>query len=186
MDLRGHGGSGGTFGFNLHEWQDIAAVARDLVEKDGFGRVDLFGFSLGASAAITAAARAPEIPWGRLLLVSPVADFAMIRPRLNPLTMTRHISFAQAFRRPRFDWGFPFHEKIRACEEIGKLRVPVTIVHVRRDWLVHHRHAESLYERAREPKRLALLDIPGRWHADRIFTSAPEAIEPLLREFLDN
>jgi hypothetical protein len=50
--------------------------------------------------------------------------------------------------------------------------------------LIHHRHAESLFSSAREPKRLALLDIPGRWHADRILTSAPEAIEPVLREFL--
>lgn len=184
MDLRGHGDSGGTFGFNLHEWRDVAAVARDLVAQKGFSRVDLLGFSLGASVAVTAAARADDIPWGTLLLISPVADFAMIRPRLNPLTVRRHLSLSQAFRRPRFDWGFAFREKIRAIEEIGKVRVPVTLVHVHRDWLVHHRHAETLYSRAREPKRLVLLDIPGRWHADRILTSAPEAIEPLLHEFL--
>ncbi|HSN69350.1 MAG TPA: alpha/beta fold hydrolase [Thermoanaerobaculia bacterium] len=184
MDLRGHGDSGGTFGFNLHEWRDVAAVARDLVETDGFRRIDLLGFSLGASIAVTAAAREPAIPWGELLLISPVSDFARIRPRLNPLTMRRHIAFSQAFRRPRFDWGFPFREKIRAADEIGKVTVPVTIVHVRRDWLVHHAHSETLYARAREPKRLALLDVPGRWHADRILTSAPDAIEPVLREFL--
>lgn len=184
MDLRGHGESGGTFGFNLHEWRDVAAVARDLVERDGATRVDLLGFSLGASVAVTAAARAEGIPWGSLLLVSPVADVAKVRPLLNPLTMRRHISFSQAFHRPRFDWGFAFHEKIRAMEEIGKLRFPVTIVHVRRDWLVHHRHAETLFSRAREPKHLALLEIPGRWHADRILTSAPDAIAPILQEFL--
>ncbi len=184
MDLRGHGESGGTFGFNLHEWRDVAAVARDLVARGGFSRVDLVGFSLGASVAVTAAARATDLPWGALLLVSPVADFSLIRPHVNPFTMRRHLSLSQAFRRPRFDWGFAFREKIRAVEEIGKLSIPVTIVHVRRDWLVHHRHAETLYSRAREPKRLALLDIPGRWHADRILTSAPEAIEPVLEEFL--
>lgn len=183
MDLRGHGESGGTFGFNLHEWRDVAAVGRDLKAR-GFSRIDLLGFSMGASIAVTAAARAPDLPWGSLLLISPVADFALIRPRVNPFTMHRHLALAQAFRRPRFDWGFAFREKIRAVEEIGNLRCPVTIVHVRRDWLIHHRHAESLYSRAREPKRLALLEIPGRWHADRILTSAPGSIEPILAEFL--
>ncbi len=183
MDLRGHGESEGTFGFNLHEWRDVAAIAGDLAGQ-GFSRIDLLGFSLGASIAITAAARARDLPWGALFVISPVADFARIRPRLNPFTMHRHLAFAQAFRRPRFDWGFAFREKIRAAEEIGRLSVPVTIVHVRRDWLIHHRHAETLFARARDPKRLALLDIPGRWHADRILTSAPKAIEPILAEFL--
>ncbi|HEY0590768.1 MAG TPA: alpha/beta fold hydrolase [Thermoanaerobaculia bacterium] len=183
MDLRGHGESGGTFGFNLHEWRDVVAVARDLAGR-GFRRIDLLGFSLGASIAVTAAVRGDGVPWGSLLLISPVADFALIRPRLNPFTMHRHLAFRQAFRRPRFDWSFAFREKIRAVDEIGKLTIPVTIVHVRRDWLIHHRHAETLFSRAREPKRLALLDIPGRWHADRILTSAPKAIDPILDEFL--
>src|SRR5437016_1620395 len=31
MDPRGHGESGGTYGFNLHEHRDTAAVANDLM-----------------------------------------------------------------------------------------------------------------------------------------------------------
>jgi predicted alpha/beta hydrolase len=32
-DLRGHGESGGVFGFNLNEHNDVAAVANDLIER---------------------------------------------------------------------------------------------------------------------------------------------------------
>ena len=184
VDPRGHGDSGGTYGFNLHEHHDIAAVATDLQEAGGVDRIVLIGFSYGGSIAVSTAARHPELPFRALLLVSPVADFSMIAPRINPLTLHRHIAFSQALRRPRFEWRFRRCNKLRALDDIAAVRLPLCLIHVKNDWLVGHRHSVALYDAANEPKELHVIDIPGNYHADRIFSAASESIEPLFADFL--
>ncbi|MGH9456480.1 MAG: alpha/beta fold hydrolase [Thermoanaerobaculia bacterium] len=181
LDLRGHGDSGGRFTFGEREWEDVAAVAEELVRR-GWTSIDVIGFSLGGAAAVSAVARRPDLPWRSLLLVSAVADLALVRPRLNPFTAHRHLTFSQAFRAPRIDWRSLRRPRPRAVDDIANVSVPVTVVHVIDDWLVHHSHGEALHAHARDPKRMVLLEIPGRWHADRILTAAAEAIDPLLDE----
>ena len=183
-DPRGHGDSGGTYGFNLHEHHDVAAVAADLYDGGAVDRIVLIGFSYGGAIAISTAARHPELPFGALLLVSPVADFSMIAPRINPLTLHRHIAFSQALRRPRFDWRVRRSNKLRALDDIAAVHLPLCLVHVKNDWLVGHRHSVALYDAANEPKELHVIDIPGNYHADRIFSAASESIEPLFADFL--
>ena len=184
LDPRGHGESGGTYGFNLHEHHDVAAVAADLRATLAVDRIVLVGFSYGGAIAISTAAHHPELPLGALFLVSPVADFSMIAPRINPLTIHRHIAFSQALRRPRFDWRVRRSTKLRALDDIAAVHLPLCLVHVKNDWLVSHRHSVALYEAANEPKELHVIDIPGNYHADRIFSEASESIEPLVADFL--
>lgn len=182
-DPRGHGESGGTYGFNLYEHYDVAAVAKDLLNRLPVESVTLIGFSYGGSVAISAAAR-HELPINSLLLISPVADFTMISPRINPFTIHRHIAFSQALRRPRFEWRIRRAPKLRALDDIGKVHAPLCFIHVRNDWLVGHKHSVALYEAANEPKELHVMDIFGNYHADRIFAVASEAIEPIVVDFL--
>jgi len=163
MDPRGHGESGGTYGFNLHEHHDTAAVAEDLLKKL---RID------------------SVLPITSVLLISPVADFAMIMPRINPFTIHRHIAFSQAFRHPRFEWRVRKSTKLRALDDIRDVRSPLCFIHVKNDWLVGHTHSVALYEAANEPKELHVFDIPGNYHADRIFSVARDAVEPVLFDFL--
>lgn len=184
LDLRGHGDSGGRFGFNAREHLDVLTAAEWLVAERGIRTIRLIGFSLGGSVAVTAAALHPEIPWHSLLLISAVSRFRAVRPLLNPLTARRHVAVSQIAVTPRFHWGFVGSRKEVARTRIAALTVPVTIVHVRNDWLVPDRNARELFEAAHEPKALHILEVPGRWHADRIFTEAPEAIEPILARFL--
>ena len=185
VDVRGHGESGGTYGFNLHEHEDVAAVCRDLLQSDpAIASLSLIGLSYGGAIAISTAAR-HDLPISSLLLISPVADFALIAPRLNLFTFHRHIAISQALKRPRFVWNMRRAAKLRPLEEIRAIRVPTCFVHVREDWLIGHRHSEILYEAAREPKELHVLDVPGNYHADRIFSVAPERTEPIMRDFLD-
>jgi pimeloyl-ACP methyl ester carboxylesterase len=183
IDLRGHGDSGGTYGFNLDEHYDVAAVAEDLLQRTAGESVTLIGFSVGAAIAISTAAR-HRLPIASLLLISPVADFRRVVPRINPLTMHRHIAFSQALRRPRFDWRFARSPKIRGVDDIPEVKVPVSFIHVKNDWLVDHAHSLLLYEKANEPKELHIIDIPGNYHADRIFSQAGDEIEPLVSDFL--
>jgi len=184
MDTRGHGESEGTYGFNLHEHHDVAAVAQDLLARcPSLSTISLIGFSYGGAIAVSAVAR-HELPVSSLLLISPVADFKMITPRLNPFTIHRHIAFTQALKRPRFAWTARHTTKIRALDDIGSVHVPVCFIHVKNDWLVGHRHSVALYEAAHEPKELHILDIEGNYHADRIFSVASDSIEPIVTDFL--
>jgi pimeloyl-ACP methyl ester carboxylesterase len=183
VDPRGHGESEGTYGFNLHEHHDIAAVASDVLAKLPIDSISLAGFSYGGSIAISTAAR-HQLPINALLLISPVADFAMISPRINPFTIHRHIAFSQALRRPHFEWWMRRTPKLRALDDMPNAHAPSCFIHVRNDWLISHRHSVALYEAANEPKELHLMDIPGNYHADRIFSVAAESIEPIFFEFL--
>ena len=184
VDVRGHGDSEGTYGFNLNEHYDVAAVAKHLLaETATINTLTLIGFSYGGAIAISTVAR-HQLPVSSLLLISPVADFKMIAPRLNPFTIHRHIAFSQALKRPRFTWTIRRAAKLRALDDIGQVRVPVCFIHVKNDWLVGHRHSVALYESANEPKELHLLDIEGNYHADRIFHAASGSVEPIVREFL--
>lgn len=184
MDCRGHGESGGVFGFNLHEHYDVAAVAGDLLARTPTaGPVTLIGFSYGGAIAVSTIAR-HQIPVAAALLISPVADFGMIAPRINPLTIHKHIAFGQALRRPRFTWRMRRAAKLRALDDIASVHVPVCFVHVKDDWLIGHRHSLALYEAANEPKELHVLDIEGNYHADRIFGIAGDVIEPIVTSFL--
>ncbi|HKR65540.1 MAG TPA: alpha/beta fold hydrolase, partial [Thermoanaerobaculia bacterium] len=185
IDVRGHGDSGGTYGFNLHEHHDVAAVSHDLMARVGTtSSLTFVGFSYGGSIAISAAAR-HELPIGSMLLISAVADFEMIAPRVNPFTLHRHVAFfSQALRKPRFSWAMRKSSKIRALDDMRDVHVPLCFIHVKNDWLIGHRHSVELYEAANEPKELHLLDIEGNYHADRIFSVASDSIEPIVRDFL--
>lgn len=185
MDPRGHGDSEGVYGFNLHEHHDVAAVTRDLLARHpSISSVTLVGFSYGGAIAVSTIARHPDLPVRSLLLVSSVADFSMITPRLNPFTMHRHIAVSQALRTPRFTWNIRKSAKLSAREDIANVHVPVCLIHVKNDWLIAHRNSVALYDAANEPKELHLLDIAGNYHADRIFNVAADSIEPIVRAFL--
>jgi pimeloyl-ACP methyl ester carboxylesterase len=184
VDVRGHGDSGGTYGFNCNEHYDVAAVAHDLLARmPHIESLTLIGLSYGGAIAISTAAR-HSLPIASLLLISPVADFAMIAPKINPFTMHRHIAFSQALKRPRFDWRLRRGPKIRAVDDIADVHVPVAFVHVKNDWLIAHQHSIALYEQASEPKELHIIDVEGNYHADRIFSMAAERVAPIVRGFL--
>jgi uncharacterized protein len=182
-DPRGHGDSGGTYGFNLHEHHDTAVVAEDLLRRLPIESITIVALSYGASVAISSAAR-HKLPIASLLLISAVADFSKIMPRFNPFTLHRHIALSQALKRPRFDWRFRSSPKLRAIDDVRDVHAPICLIHVKNDWLIGHDHSLALYEAANEPKELHVIDIPGNYHADRIFSVAASEIDPVFGEFL--
>jgi alpha-beta hydrolase superfamily lysophospholipase len=179
IDPRGHGDSEGTYGFNLNEHHDVAAVIEDI-QADS---IALVGLSYGGAIAITTAAR-HDIHTAAIALISPVADFSMIVPRINPFTLHRHIAPSQVLHTPRFDWHLKRSPKLSALEDVRDVHAPLCFIHVKNDWLIGHKHSTALFEQANEPKELHIIDIPGNYHADRIFSVAGEQIEPIMRNFL--
>ena len=184
VDVRGHGDSEGLYGFNFNEHYDVAAVANDLLARTPTEHITIIGLSYGGAISISTAAR-HRFPLASLFLISPVADFAMIAPRINPFTIHRHIAFSQALKKPRFNWQVRRCTKLRALDDIRDVHVPTSFVHVKNDWLVGHTHSVALYEQANEPKELHILDVAGNYHADRIFSVAATDVEPILGSFLE-
>jgi alpha-beta hydrolase superfamily lysophospholipase len=183
VDPRGHGDSDGTYGFNLHEHHDVAAVAEDMLRQLPIESITLIGLSYGGAVAVSTVAR-HDLPFASLLLISPVADFTMIVPKINLLTFHRHIAFSQALHKPRFEWRMRRSEKLRPLDDIRNVHTPLCLVHVKNDWLVSHSHSVALYEAANEPKELHIIDIEGNYHADRIFSVASAQFDPIMKEFL--
>lgn len=184
LDVRGHGESGGTYTFNREEVRDVEAVARDLPQRGEGSRCHLVGFSIGGAIATCTAARA-RVAIASLILVSPVAKFGWIRPRLKPWKSSKHLSAGQALRMPRFEWSFGWSRKECAVDSIPQVTAPTLIIHTRNDWLVHHRHGEALQAAAAGRSELHLLALDDGYHADRIFSAAPDVAEQLIFEFID-
>jgi pimeloyl-ACP methyl ester carboxylesterase len=181
LDLRGHGESGGTFEFNRLEQLDVAAAARCFVSEAALDRIVLLGFSAGGAISISAAARNPDLPIAGLILVSSVAEFRHVIPRPNPFTILRHVSLGQAFARPRFHW--PREGRLSPLEDASRLSMPTCLIHARNDWLVSHRHAETISSRVRHAE-LHILRVPGRYHADKLFEVAGDRVWPIVDEFV--
>jgi pimeloyl-ACP methyl ester carboxylesterase len=183
LDPRGHGESGGTYGFNLYEHYDTAAVAEELLRRLPIESITIVALSYGASVAISTVAH-HKLPIASLLLISAVADFSKIAPRINPFTLHRHIALSQALKTPHFDWQFMRSPKLQAIDDVRDVHVPICLIHVKNDWLIGHDHSMALYEAANEPKELHVIDIPGNYHADRIFSVAASEVDPVFAEFL--
>lgn len=65
--------------------------------------------------------------------------------------------------------------------KIGKISVPILVIHSPEDTIIPYHHGRGLFERAREPK--AFLELHGD-HNDCVFTSE-QAFREGLRKFLD-
>ena len=70
--------------------------------------------------------------------------------------------------------GNPFLPKVRPLDDVAKIAPrPILFIHGRQDWLIHPLHSAKLYRKAKEPKKLFLVDHAG--HAEKIYDSDPEA-----------
>lgn len=183
IDNRGHGESGGVYGFNHEEHRDVAAVITQLRQQYSVKAIDLIGLSMGGAISISTMARHPENPWRSLLLISAVAEFNAISPKMNLFTMHRHLALRQAFRKPRFNWKFSSSAKLRAVDDVRVVDVPLCLIHVKNDWLITHSHSEAIFAAANDPKEMHLLDVPGAFHADRIFSVAAAQAESIVFDF---
>lgn len=165
LDNRGHGDSGGTYGFNTFESDDVirtlqTAAEMGLISTPAF----LLGFSAGGAIALSTAAQGSELVRG-LVLVSSVGDFKRVFPRPNPFRLHHQLSMRASLRPPRFWW----HEASRrhALEDARRVEAPVLMIHARNDWLVHHSHSERIAERLPTRPELHIVDLV-RAHAERM------------------
>lgn len=169
MDQRGHGKSGGTFTFSSKEHEDIKTVITYL--KKTYKRIYLMGFSLGAASSIVQTAKEKNV--NGLIVISPPVSFENIENRF--LTKEALMSSIQKFGTHLFKLrvGPIFTNKIRPVDVIDQISpIPLLIIQGEKDPIIFKRHAEILYEKAKEPKRIIM--IKDGLHAEDLYRENPD------------
>jgi fermentation-respiration switch protein FrsA (DUF1100 family) len=154
VDYRGYGASEGKPS-ERELYLDGEAAYRYLVEERGIepGRIVCFGRSLGAAVALHVALDA-EV--AGLIMESPFANIPAMA-RANPV-----LRLAAALARNRFD----------SLGRVGRLQVPLLIIHGERDRVVPIAQGRAIFEAAPEPKRFHVLEQAG--HNDTYLAGGPD------------
>ncbi|MBQ5973638.1 MAG: alpha/beta hydrolase [Oscillospiraceae bacterium] len=187
IDQRAHGESEGrfnTFGdrerLDLCDWCNYVTVTRG---KDR--RILLAGISMGATAALLAAAQPGMTP----SLCGVVADCGFTSPRREIVDILRSVRF------PRFPivpagalavrlFARTDLDAFSTVEAVKKLTVPVLFVHGDEDGLVQLGNTLENFNACASPEK-ELLIVPGAGHALSYLTDTP-GTERALGAFLDS
>ncbi|MGQ9630853.1 MAG: alpha/beta hydrolase [bacterium] len=172
MDNRGHGRSGGWFTHGLVEHRDLEEVVKYARQR--YERVGIVGFSLGGMAAILEVGRLKNAD--SVVTVSAPMDFREIDYHI--LSWEALSDFPRGIwhllRLPRLNpWTVLDDSKLRPIDYIEKVS-PILIIHGTRDWVVEERHAEALYRKAKEPKKLIIVE--GGGHAEKMLLQFPDTL----------
>jgi len=178
MDFRGHGRSQGGYTFSAREAADLHAVLSWM--RGRYERIGLLGFSMGGAIAIDAASRMPYRIAG-IAAVSAPAAFEDVEFKFWTLRALRGglegLEPGAGFRP-----GNPFLRKPRAVERLASLPpIPLLFIHGTRDAIVGVGHSRRLFEAARDPKRLEIIESSG--HAEALFRRDPEPFLRLLQDW---
>ena len=159
LDYRGYGKSAGR-PTEAGLYADADAAYRHLISA-GWPpeRIVLHGESLGCAAAVDLASRQP---CGGVVLEAPFPSAREVAGRVLPLVG------------PLLIWGFDSKSKI------GRVCVPLLVLHGDRDEVIDFELGRRLFEAARQPK--SFWAVPGAGHND-IVEAAGAAYAARLRAF---
>ncbi len=176
FDTRAQGASDGAhISFGFHEALDVQAAVDRVIQRSPGEKIGVMGYSMGAVAAIRAAAQDEHIR--AVIAVSPFADFrdvvnqrlAYLRP-LAPLVVW---------------WGERMSglhlDDLRPVDEVAALSPrPILIMQAEADALLPLDSGQRLYAAAGEPKEL--WSAPGVGHAN-FRQAAPQAYRRRVLDF---
>lgn len=186
LDFRGHGDSGGGYGFGAAEYRDFHAVIEELVgEGKLYARFSVLGLSMGAAIAAQALARKPELPCRALVMISSPADLRTLRPKPWKLGAIRQARLRHMARVPRLAARQLSARKPRTDEAVASLSIPKLIITSEGDWLVDPSHGRALADAAARPVDYVHLDLPGALHADGLVKFVPVRLLRLLDRWFE-
>jgi len=159
-DSRQHGESEGyycTYGF--YEKYDVMAVIYYLrtMKKSKVGKIGVFGTSMGGAVAIQAAAIdhhiSAVVSEGSFISLKTVFVDYQKRIIKLPWHFLRNIALIQAQRMANFKARL-----VSPIDDIKRVKVPVMIVHGKKDTFIRPEYSKMLFESANKPKKLLLVD----------------------------
>jgi len=124
---------------------DAAAAYAFTAARYPAERITVWGFSLGTGVAVALAAAQPV---GKLILEAPYTSTVDVAAAMMPFLPVRWL----------------MKDQVNSEALIGRLKVPVMIMHGARDPGIPIRFGERLYALAPEPKRF--VRFPDGWHDD--------------------
>lgn len=165
MDFRGHGKSSGLFTFSAHEHLDLKAVV-DYAKKR-YVKIILLGFSIGAATTIIYTSKHKGIDG--VIAVSAPTDFDKIENHfLKKEAVVPAMEKFELGKSPTLRPGNIALKKIKPIDVVSGISpVPILFLSGRQDPIIHHWHAEKLFECAREPKKLTV--FPDGLHAEELY-----------------
>jgi uncharacterized protein len=184
-DSRQHGESEGyycTYGF--YEKHDVSAVISYLQSRSDIkaGRIGIYGTSMGGAVAIQAAAIDPRIAcivsegsYTALRIV--FVDYQKRIIKL-PWHFLRNIALVQSQKMANFKARL-----VAPIEDIKRVRVPVLIVHGKKDSFIKSHYSKLLYDAANKPKQLLLIE--GADHND-VWDIGGETYENSIASFFQD
>ena len=175
MDFRGHGASSGLFTFSAEEGADLSAVL-DWA-RTRYRRIQVMGFSLGGAIAINTISQHRDGVEGLIAVSAPAAfediEFQFWTPEAIQ-TGLKGLGPGVGCRP-----GSPFLKKQRPEDRIVRLvGLPLLFIHGTKDVIVGVRHSRRLFDAAKEPKRLEIVE--GGSHAEALFRDDPDGFLGLV------
>lgn len=178
FDFRGHGDSLGVFN-GLDELYDIKAVV-DYAKNNGYEKVVLVGFSLGGIEGIYEAAKFHNID--ALITVSTPANAEIIESKAKWLFWLAANRFGRMILQPwvRLDNVPEFPKPVTVIDQVSP--IPLLIIQGTKDCLVDIEQAKMLYEKAKEPKELVIIE--GMKHPPELTDEFCDTVERWLGKLL--
>ena len=134
-----------------------------MTKRTPAGHVVIHGFSLGSGVAVRLAS---EKPARALVLEAPYTSIVDMAGRVTSLPV-----------------GSLVRDRFMSRERIGKVRMPVLMIHGDRDSVIPYRLGSRLYDTIREPK--TFVTVRGGDHNDPL-PADPDAYWSSIRRFVVN
>lgn len=178
FDFRGHGASSGVCN-GTEELYDIKAVV-DYAKNNGYKKIALVGFSLGGVEGIYAAARFHDLD--ALVTVGTPSDAQSIIPNAGWLFWMANNWLGRLILRiwVRLANAPEFPKPVAVIEQVSP--IPLLIIHGSKDTLVDVKEAEILYQKAKEPKELVIIE--GMDHPPKLPNEFYDTVGSWLIELL--
>jgi dipeptidyl aminopeptidase/acylaminoacyl peptidase len=185
FDFRAHGESGGRrTSLGYHEQKDVIAALDFLKTRNEInpGRIGIYGFSLGGSTAILAAARA-----GAFKAVVADSAFTSLRDQAREaITGFYHLPSFPFLQLAVLGYEFYFQTNVDSISPVRVIATispkPVLIIAGEGDELIPADNGRKLYAAAGDPKELWI--IPGADHGGTL-AAAGSGYEKRVGEFFD-
>lgn len=170
FDFRAHGNSGGKITyFGLKESLDVEAALRFIRSEEALKdkKTGIWGYSMGGAVGIISSARYGGID--ALVTDSAFANFPeMVMHYYGNFGPLKYVFSALSTVLGRYVFGFDFFENSPE-NFINGIKAPVFLIHSKQDEFVPYGHAERLFMKAPEPKRLWAVE-GAHTGLDRAFT----------------